>query len=331
MTWYSRRQVVQGMGAMGLGLVAGCGRLPGQAPPTKVHRIGYLTGTVSASNLYEPFWQGLREYGYVEGHNIVVDYRSAEATVDQLSGLAAELVGLPVDLIAAEASPAIHAAKQATSTIPIVMVIVADPVEQGLVASLARPGGNITGLSTLAPQLSGKWMELLKEVVPTLSRVAVLWNPDNPGVALMYSEAAVAARSLGLAVQSVEARRPDDLDGALAAVTRGGAEALIELPTLPVRDPTRLLEFAAKSRLPAMHAGSDRVAAGGLMSYWVSRPALARRAAYYVDRILKGAKPTDLPVEQPREFDFIINAKTAHALGLTIPPHVLLQATEVIQ
>jgi putative ABC transport system substrate-binding protein len=259
-----------------------------------------------------------------------VEYRFTEGRNEEFRALAAELVALEVDLIVAVAT-GIQAAKDATTTIPIVMTSSADPVGAGLVASLARPGGNVTGLSQAAPQLSGKRLEWLKATVPGLSRVAILWGPANPGLMLSFRELELAAQTLGVEVLSLEVRDAEDFAPAFETAIHEQAQGLITLASsLTFYNRARIAELAAKSRVPAMYELRRFPEAGGLMSYGPSSAHLFRRAAYYVDRILKGAKPADLPVEQPREFDFVINLQTAHALSLTIPPHVLLQATEVI-
>ena len=304
--------------------------------PAKVHRIGFLS-TSSPSDprmqrRLEAFRQGLRELGYVEGQNIAIESRWAEGKYDRLPDLAADLVRLKVDVIVAAAAPAIQAAKQATRTIPIVMAIVIDPVATGFVTSLARPGGNVTGLSNMAPELVGKQMELLKEVVPKVSRVALLWNPANPGNPPLLREAEVAAGALGVRLQPLEARGPGEIDSAFAAMTRQRAGAVIVLVDSMLADHrTRIADLAAKSRLPAMYGITEHAEAGGLMAYGANLANMFRRAATYVDKILKGAKPADLPVEQPTRFELVINLKTAKALGLTIPPSVLIRADKVIQ
>ena len=303
-------------------------------PSAKVPRIGILViGTASTHGRFiEALRQGLRDLGYVEGQNIVIEYRWGEGKVERLPPLAAELVRLKVDLIVASGTQAIQATKQATDTIPIVMGASSDPVGTGLVASLSRPGGNITGLSVLAPQISGKQLELLKEAVPGLSRVAVLWQGGHQGAILSMQETEAASRSLGLQLQSLEVRGPNDFDGAFEAATRGGAEALIVLPSAFLNfERRRIVDLVTKSRLPAGFPFREYVEDGGLMSYSASIPGLFRRAATYVDKILKGAKPADLPVEQPMKFELVINLKAAKALGLTIPPTLLFQADEVIQ
>jgi putative ABC transport system substrate-binding protein len=333
----SRRRFVQGAGLTSLGLLAGCGRLPWEArQPSRVFRIGYLwpgsPDDVEQVSNREAFRQGLQDLGWVEGQNITVEYRFVEGRSERYPQLAAELVKLPVDVIVTAGTPAIQALKNATRSIPIIMAIAAgDPVQLGLIASLSHPGGNVTGLSALAPQLNGKRLELLKEVVPELTRVALLWNPSNPGGVPNVRETEAAAQTLGIQVQSVEVQRPTDVAAAFDALVRGHAEALLvpPEPLMGIIGP-EVADRAAQHRVPTMFA-TISIARAGLMGYGVSNAALYRRAAYYVDRILKGANPADLPVEQPREFDFVINLKTAQALGLTIPQHVLLQATEIIQ
>jgi putative tryptophan/tyrosine transport system substrate-binding protein len=330
----SRRRFLQAsLSLAGLGPLAGCAPPLPNAPRAKVHRIGFLASLVSRPDYgwYDAFVDGLRNYGYVESHNVIIEYRSSEGITDRLPELAAQLVKLPVDILVAAATPAARAAKQATGAIPIVFTVVADPVEQGLVASLARPGGNVTGLSTLTPELSAKRVQLLGEALPGLSRVAVLWPSANPGQALAFRETEASAGALGLELQSVPVRVPDDLEAAFEAVISGRAEALIELPALPVRGPQPVVDFAMKSRLPSIHSGRETAMAGALMALGPDYQALFRRVGYFVDKILKGATPADLPTEQPTTFEFLINLKTAGALGLTIPQSVLLQATEVIQ
>jgi len=301
----------------------------------KAPRIGYLSplSPSSDSTRIEAFRQGLRDLGYVEGQNIAIEYRYAEEKFDRLPDLAAELVRLKVDVIVAASTPGIRAAKNATSTIPIIMTLSADPVPTGLVSSLARPGGNITGLSLVSGELSGKRLGLLKEVVPNLSRVAVLFDPANPASLFQLRETEAAAKVLGVQLQPLEVRGSNpDFERAFQATTRGGAGALITPDDLVILvHRTRIVEFAAKNRLPAMYGFRELTDAGGLMSYTANRSHLFQRAATYVDKILKGAKPADLPVEQPTKFELVINLKTAKALGLTIPPSVLGRADEVIQ
>jgi putative ABC transport system substrate-binding protein len=331
----TRRRFVQGAGVAGLGLLAGCGRLPGQAAaPQQVHRLGYLSSNSAATDapVIEAFRQGLRELGYVEGQNLTIEWRLADDQVEQLPELAASLVGLPVDVIVAVATPGIVAAKNATSTIPIVFPIAGDPVGLGLVASLARPGANVTGLANMAPELNAKRLELLKEIVPGMVRVAYLWVPSVPAEVSSKRHAEAAAQALGLDLLAFAVESPGDLDGAFEAATGAGADALMMAPnTIVNAQRARIVEFAARARLPAAYPDTRFATIGGLLSYGANPAALYRRAAYYVDRILKGTPPADLPVEQPTTFDFVINLKTAQALGLTIPQHVLLQATEIIQ
>jgi putative ABC transport system substrate-binding protein len=322
------------IGTLAGGLLAA--PFPAHAQPAgKVSRIGYLSATsgTSSPHLREAFRQGLRDLGWVEGQTLVIEYRWAEGRFERLPDLAAELVRLKVDLIvAAPASPAL-AARNATGTIPVVFMGAADPVGIGLVASLARPGGNVTGLSySVGSSIFAKDLELLKEAVPKLRRVAVLSNPASPSQPLAISEIKGAARSLGLQLQTLEARGPGEFDGAFAAMARERAGALFV-----VQDPAfsphraRLVDLAAKNRLPTMFTQREDAEAGGLMSYGPRLSDLWRRGATYVDKILKGARPADLPVEQPTRFEFVINLKTAKALGLTIPPSLLQRADEVIQ
>ena len=278
------------------------------------------------------FLEGMRALGYVEGQHFVLEYRGAEGQFEGFPDLAAELVRLKVDVIVAQGTPAALAAKYATTMIPVVMVGVGDPVGSGLVASLARPGGNITGRSLLAPELVGKQLEFLKEVLPTVSRVAILWNPANPAHALMVRAADVEAQAVGVQLHLVEARGPDAFDSAFAAMTSAHAGALLVLgDRIFYQHRRRLAELAAMSHLPTMHQDRALVEAGGLISYASSPPDGWRRGATYVDKILQGAKPADLPVEQPTKFELVINLKTAEALGITIPPTLLFQADEVIK
>jgi len=302
----------------------------------KVARIGFL-GTASPSARspgLDAFRQGLRELGWVEGQNIVIHYRLAEGTLDQTRTLAAELARLKVDIIVTVGSQGVTAAKDATETIPIVMIAGgADPVGLGFIASLARPGGNVTGSSfSVGPELAGKLLELLNETVPKLRRVAILSNPTSPVQPLLVKEVNVVARSLGLQLQHLEARGPDEFDGALAAMAKQRVGALLVLPDSVFSfHQKRLAELAATSRLPAAYGVREGVEAGGLMSYGPSMRDLFRRSATFVDKILKGSKPGDLPVERPTKFELVINARTAKALGLTIPPSLLRRADEIIQ
>jgi putative ABC transport system substrate-binding protein len=305
-------------------------------PAAKVYRIGLLgsrppTGP-GASRIWEGFFQGLRELGYVEGQNILIEGRFYGERTERLPALAAELARIKVDVIVAQGPPAPEAAQRATSTIPIVMTVHQDPVGSGLVASLARPGGNVTGLSVLTTELVGKRLQLLKEAVPGISRVAVLSDPTHPTAALQLREAEVAARSLKVQLQVLEARAPSDFASAFSAMTKDRAGGLIALGTLMFFvHRTRIVELAAQSRLPAIYGAKESAEAGGLMSYGPNLRESYRRAATYVDKILKGAKPGDLPIEQPTKFEFVVNLKTAKALGLTIPPSLLLRADQVIE
>jgi putative ABC transport system substrate-binding protein len=302
-------------------------------PVGKVPRIGVLGPRLAAAFVIqiEAFRQGLRELGYIEGQNLVIEYRYAEENLE-LPALAAELVHLPVDVLVTWTTPAIQAAQQATTTIPIVMAASGDPIRTGFVASLARPGGNITGLTILSAELSAKRLELLTQLVPGLARVAVLWNPANPAIVLEWQATQEAARRLGVQVQSLEIRGPDDFARAFAAATQEHAQALYQTTdALFTMHRAQILDFAARSRLPTSFHSRAYVEAGGLMAYGVNLPDLFHRAATYVDKILRGAKPADLPVEQPTTFELVINLKTAQALELTIPPTLLFQANEVIR
>jgi ABC-type uncharacterized transport system substrate-binding protein len=302
----------------------------------RLYRIGFL-GAASPSEprsqrFFEAFRNGLAELGYVEGQNIAIESRWAAGKYERLPGLAAELVRLKMDVIVTAAVPAIRAVKEATSTIPIVMAVVVDPVATGLVASFARPGGNITGLSVMTPELVGKQLEMLREIVPKASRVAVLWNPANPGNPPQLRAAEVAARTLGMRLQLLEARNPREIDSAFAAMTKEGASAVVVLvDVVLIEQRTRIADLAATRRLPAVYGHVDYVGAGGLMAYAPNFRDNYRRAAAYVDRILRGANPGDLPIEQATKFELLINLKTAKALGLTIPPSVLARADQVIE
>ena len=301
----------------------------------KVPRIGFLSLTSPSDRppLLDAFRQGLRELGWVEGQNVVIDYRYAEDRVERLPGLAAELVRLKADLIVSWGTQGVTAAKNATETIPIVMIAVRDPVGTGLIASLVRPGGNVTGVSGYAGlEIVAKQLVLLKETVPKIRRVAILSNPANAYHQLAIREVNVAARSLGVQLQLLEARGPNEFDGAFAAMAKERAGALLVLSDIMFNGHgTRLADLAARSRLPAAYGVRESVEAGGLMSYGPSFLDLFRRAATYVDKILKGARPGDLPVEQPTKFELVINLKTAKALGLTIPPSLLQRADQVIE
>jgi ABC-type uncharacterized transport system substrate-binding protein len=320
--------------ALGAILLALSFPVEAQQQPKKLHRIGILL--VGSSSFYsariDVFRQGLKELGYIEGKNIAIEYRYAEGKADRLPTLAAELVGLNVDVILTSSTPSVLAVKKATSTIPIVFVAINDPVASGLVTSLARPGGNITGLTILGPELSGKRLELLKEAVPKATRVAFLWNSANPAQGLLWKESQAAAQELRLQLQSLEVRSSNDFDSAFEAVLRERSQALITVPEPLINTHLkRIVEFAAKNRLPAMYANPQFVDAGGLMSYAPDYSAQYRRAATYVDKILKGAKPADLPVEQPTKFELVINLKAAKAIGLSISESMLLRADRVIE
>jgi putative ABC transport system substrate-binding protein len=303
--------------------------------PTKILRIGYLgaASASSASARTEAFRQGLRELGYVEGKNIVIEWRWAEGKFDRLPALAAELVRLKVDVIVTAGPIPTRAAKEATVTIPIVMAQDPDPVGSGFVASLARPGGNITGLSTLAPELSGKQLELLKEIVPKLSRVAVFGTSTMPGNAQSLKEVELAAKAFGVKLQYPDILSPKDIETAFRAAGKGRAEAVLIWVAggIAAAHRTEIVELAVKSRLPAIYNSAEFVEAVGLMSYATSITDLSRRAAVYVDKILKGRTPADLPVEQPMKFEFIVNLKAAKQIGLTVPPNVLVRADKVIR
>jgi putative tryptophan/tyrosine transport system substrate-binding protein len=302
----------------------------------KVPLVGYLNSGSPSDPIrqrrLEAFRQGLRELGYGEGQNIAIESRWAEEKYDRYPALAADLVRLKVDVIVAQSGALTKAAQEATRTIPIVMLHVNDPVGSGLVASLARPGGNVTGLTIMSPDLVGKQLQLLKEVVPTVSRVAVLLQPDNPASALQLREAEAAARALGVRLQILEARVPPEIDSAFAAMTREGVGALLILADSIFGTQRRqIAELATKGRLPSIFITRDFAEAGGLIAYSANFLDLERRAATHVDKILKGAKPANLPVEQPTKFELVINLKTAQALGITIPPMLLFQADEVIK
>jgi putative ABC transport system substrate-binding protein len=299
-------------------------------PAGKVWRVGILGNENSAP--WEAFRRGLRDLGYVGGRNLTMESRWSEGRTERLLALAIELVQLRVDVIVASGTQAVRAARQATSTIPIVMAVSAHPDKIGLVESLARPGGNVTGLDNVGPDLKGKQLQLLKEVVPKVSRVAVLWNPANLVETFGFKEMVAAAAVIGVEIQSIDVRTPDDYLAAFASVTASRADALYAFGN-PVNFKNRQLiaDFALKSRLPSIYEERLFVESGGLMSYAPSFTDLFRRAATYVDKILKGAKPADLPVEQPTKFELVMNLKTAKALGLTIPPSLLQRADQVIE
>jgi putative ABC transport system substrate-binding protein len=307
---------------------------PAQAQQPKVPQIGLLFSSSPSAQLarIEAFRQGLREIGYVEGKNIVIELRSAEGKPDRLPALAAELVRLKVDVIVSAAPTVTRAIKEATVTIPIVMAQDRDPVGNGFVANLARPGGNITGLSSLAPEISGKQLELLKEIVPRLSRVAVLGTSTSPGTAQVLKELELAAGAFKVQLQYLDVLSSKDIETAFRAASKGRAEAVLVLggPLLNSQR-TQVVDLAVKNRFPGIYIAIEFVEAGGLMSYGTSVTDLFRRAAVYVDKLLKGAKPGDLPVEQPTKFELVINLKTAKQIGLTIPPNVLVRADRVIK
>jgi len=308
--------------------------MAGAQQGAKILRIGILWvySPSVGSAFADAFRQGLRGLGYVEGRTILLEERWAEGKFDHLPSLAGELVRLNVDVIVTASTPAVQAAQQATRTIPIVMTLVTDPVESGIVASLARPGGNITGLSLMHPELTGKRLALLKEVVPKVRRVGVFWSAATPSYRLLLSETETAARSLGLQLHVVEVRGPTDFDNAFSAITRHSVGALVLLPDVLFRNQQkRILDLASKNQLPAMYWSRELVDAGSLMAYGANIPDQYRRAATVVDKILKGAKPRDLPIEQPAKFELVINVKTAKALRLTIPQSVLLRADYVVE
>jgi putative ABC transport system substrate-binding protein len=299
----------------------------------KIHTIGYLHPSLPTfTPVRAAFTNALQELGWIEGQNIAIEWRYAENRLERLPELAAELVRLNVEVIVAIGTLGPLAAKRATSTIPIVMTAAGDPLGSGLVASLAQPGGNVTGMSLMVPDIAGKRLELLKEILPRLVRVAELWNAANPYSAIVFKETQTAARRFGIEVQSLEVRSPDDFNGAFEEARRHRPDALID-----VEDPLtnslhkRVVEFAAAEQLPSLHGVGEEVKAGGLISYGASLSDLFRRAAGYVDKILKGAKPADLPVEQPSKFELLINIKTAKALGITVPSSLLVRADEVIE
>jgi putative ABC transport system substrate-binding protein len=303
-------------------------------PPARVPRIGFLGNSTAdlEANLVEPFRDGLRELGYEEGRNILIDYRWAEGNYQRFPALIAELIALQVDVFVAAGTPAALAVKKATTSIPLVMVAVGDPVGTGLVASFARPGGNSTGLTSLTPELEGKRLELLREVVPKLSYIAILWNPANAYMTTTEREVQAAARVLGMKVLSLGVRTPEELETAFASILREQPGALNVLADrLFLHNRAHIVDFALHHRLPGVHAYRELVVAGGLMSYGPSYADMHRRAATYVDKILKGVKPADLPVQAPTKFELVINLKTAKALGVTVPPTLVALADEVIE
>ncbi len=305
---------------------------PAAQQAAKLPRIGVLRPGAPPDHLVEAFREGLRDLGYVEGRNIVLEYRWAEGKLDRLPGLAAELVGLNVNVITTWSTPAALAARNATPTIPIIFGGVGDPVRIGLVASLAHPGGTATGVSTLAEELSGKRLELLRETVPRATRVAMLWNSTNPSMVSRAEEVQKAARILGVTLQSLRVYDLTTFDSAFATITRSRPDALLTLvDPFTVQYRKRIVDFAAAQRLPAIYEARQFVDAGGLMSYGPSPAVMQRRVAVYVDKILKGVKPAEIPVEQPTRFEMVLNMRTAKALGLTFPPTIMVRADEVIQ
>ena len=300
----------------------------------KVARIGFLGNSTAAleANLVGPFREGLREFGYVEGQNILIEYRWAEGQYERFPALIAELLARKVDVIVTAGTPATLAVKRATASVPLVMIAVGDPVGTGIVPSLSHPGGNITGLTSIAQELEGKRLELLREVIPSVSHIAVLWNSASPVQVIQEKAVQAAAQVLRMKVLSLGVRNIEEIEGALAAIVRDRPAALLVLADrLFLHNRARIMDFAAQHRLPGVHAYRELVEAGGLMSFGPSYAGMHRRAATYVDKILKGASPADLPVERPATFELVINQKAAKALGLTIPQSVLLRATEVIQ
>ena len=328
----TRRQAVIALGA---GVLAAPLVLFAQQPP-KVWRIGFLVArsrpTSLDTDVLGAFTRGMLELGYIDGKNIVIEWRFADGKYERLAGLAADLVKLKVDLIVTGTTPPTQAAQQATKSIPIVMVSVGDPVGSGLVASLARPGGNITGVTNYSGDTSKKQLDLLVAALPKLSRVAVLINPDNQASEAIYKNVEAASQVTGVRIFSVPARTPGEIDSAFSVMVRERAQALLVLgdPLLFERR-SQIADLAAKARLPAIYGQAQHAEAGGLMSYGSDVADVFRRAAYFVDKILKGAKPSDLPVEQPTKIDFVINLKTARALGIKFPPHVLQRADRVIE
>ena len=309
--------------------------VPAQAEqPKKIHRIGYLSSISRGADSYrsDAFRQGLRSLGYMEGQNIAIEYRYADGELSQLPGLVDEVIRLETDVIVASSAPGVLAAKKATQVIPIVMTNVGDPIGEGIIDSLAQPGGNITGLTGVAPDLSGKRLELLRETVPRLSRVGVLWDPKSRGATTLFKETQAAAVLMKIQLQSLEVRHQEDFETAFktAAARKVGALVVLQGPVTATHRGT-IVDFATKNRLPTMFGEGAHVEAGGLMSYAPNYNDLFRRAATYVDKILRGAKPADLPVEQPKKFDLVINLKTAKQIGLTIPPNVLARADRVIR
>ena len=318
----------------GLTLLALYATTPARPGPALLPRLGFLSIASSRQSLFlDAFRQGLREQGYVEDQNLLVEYRYADGLDELFHAQAAELVALPVNVIlVVGGTPNVQAVKSLTTTIPVVFVAAGDPVKSGLVASLARPGGNVTGLSTVATNLGGKRVELLKEAVPGITRVAAIWNAANPVKSVEFEDTEAAAHTLGLQVQSLEVRAPEDFPDAFQAATAGGAEALIVLnDPLTFVNRARIVELATESRLPSIYENRESVQAGGLMAYGPNLTEAFQRAGYYVGRILKGTSPADLPVEQPTRFEFVVSARAARALGVTLSREILLLATEIVE
>ena len=325
----TRRRVVIALGAGTLSVP-----FYAAAQPSRVYRVGFLGNSTAAleANLVGPFREGLRDLGYVEGRNIVIEYRWAEGNYERFPSLIAELLSLKVDVIVTAGTPAALAVQRTAATVPLVMVAVGDPVGSGLVASLAVPGGNSTGLTSIAPDLEGKRLELLREIVPKLSHVSILYNPANPFHVTANNEVRAAAKVLSVKIHSVGVQATAELDRAFEAITSERPDAFIMLADrVFLHNRARIVEFAARNHLPAAYAYRELVEAGGLLSFGPNYADMHRRAAAYVDKILKGAKPGDLPVELPTKFELVINVKTARVLGLTIPQSVLLRANELLQ
>jgi putative ABC transport system substrate-binding protein len=331
----SRRAFMLGAGAASLGLLAACGRLPFQAQPApRVYRLGFLSaqGPAVAAPRLEALQRGLRDLGWIEGRNLTIERRVAEGQLERLPDLAAELVQLQPDVVVTSGEPGTRAMKNATSTIPIVFAAHGDPVGTKLVDGFAHPGGNVTGVSEMAAELAGKRVELLKQVVPAAARVGVIWNAGDRAMAREYGEALVGAETAGIELEDLSVRTPEDLERAYRTAVEERLDGIVViLDALILRNRDRLVELSTRSGLPTISGDSGFAAAGGLMAYGPNLLGQTQRAAYYVDRIFKGAKPADLPVEQPMLFDFVINLKTAQVLGISFPKEVLLQATEVIQ
>jgi putative tryptophan/tyrosine transport system substrate-binding protein len=324
-----RRDAIAGAGVAALWPLAA-----GAQSPKKLRRVGFLGNSTLAleKDLVEAFRQGLRDFGYLEGEDIIIEYRWAEGRYDRFPSLLAELVALKVEVIVTAGTPAALAVQRATKTIPFVMVAVGDPVGTGLVASLGRPGGNITGLTSMAPELEGKRLELLKEVFPSVSHIAAIWNPINPFQQTSEKELQAAARALKLRVLSLPARSIAEIEAAFGAIERERPQALLVLADrLFLHNRALIMDFAARNRLPGVHAYRELVEAGGLMSYGPSYADMHRRAAEYVNVILKGAKPAQLPVQRPTKFDLVVNLKAAKALGFNLPESILLRADEVLE